>query len=146
MTLTVAMYLTYLLICVPLTIWVATTLGRNGSLFLLDVFAGNADLAAAVNRLLVVGFYLVTLGFMTLFLRASSEVQNLQSLIEQLSAKLGVVMLVLGALHMINVRVFTSMRRRHLDGENQPKAPYFPPNPAFSPNPTFSAVPPTTTR
>ena len=62
---TVTTYVVYLLVAVPLTIWVATTLSRNGRVFLEDVFAGNEGLADAVNRLLVVGFYLLNLGFVS---------------------------------------------------------------------------------
>ena len=109
---TVATYLGYLALAVPLTIWVATTLSRNGRVFLADVFDGNAELAGAVNRLLVVGFYLLNLGFVTLFLRVGAEVLTVRALIEVLSVKLGIVMLVLGVLHFLNVFAFNAIRRR----------------------------------
>jgi len=109
---TVATYLIYLLIAVPLTIWVARTLSRNGRIFLVDVFHGNEDFADAVNRLLVVGFYLVNLGFVTLFLRSDAAVLDARGVFEQLSVKLGIVMLVLGGLHLVNVWVFNAIRRR----------------------------------
>ena len=48
---TVGTYVVYLLITVPLTVWVATTLSHNGRVFLEDVFAGNDALANAVNNL-----------------------------------------------------------------------------------------------
>jgi hypothetical protein len=110
---TVLTYLTYLAVTVPLTVWVATTLSRNGRVFLVDVFAGNVALADAVNRLLVVGFYLVNLGFVTLYLRVDREVADLQEMFEVLSVKLGIVMLTLGVLHFANVYVFNAIRRRH---------------------------------
>jgi cytochrome b561 len=109
---TVMTYLIYLLIAVPLTIWVARTLSRNGRIFLVDVFHGNEDFADAVNRLLVVGFYLVNLGFVTLFLRTDSAVVDARGVFEELSVKLGVVMLVLGGLHLMNVWIFNAIRRR----------------------------------
>src|SRR5262245_26267549 len=112
MTWTVATYLTYLLVAVPLTIWVATTLSRNGRVFLDDVFAGNDDLADAVNRLLVVGFYLLNLGFVLLYLRAGEPVFSLRGLVEGVSAKVGLVMLLLGFVHFCNVYVFNAIRRR----------------------------------
>ena len=92
----VTTYLIYLLVAVPLTIWVARTLSRNGRIFLVDVFHGNEDFADAVNRLLVVGFYLVNLGFVTLFLRSGTAVVDARGVFEQLSVKLGIVMVVLG--------------------------------------------------
>ena len=109
---TVATYLGYLLVAVPLTVWVAATLSRNGRVFLADVFEGNEALADAVNRLLVVGFYLLNLGFVTLYLRVESSVGSLTELFETLSVKDGVVMLVLGVVHFCNVLVFNSIRRR----------------------------------
>lgn len=109
---TVATYLAYVLIAVPITIWVASTLSRNGRVFLADVFHGEAGLADAVNRLLVVGFYLINLGFVMLYVRAGGEVVDLTGLLETLSVKIGVVMLVLGVIHFANVLVFSSMRRR----------------------------------
>jgi len=112
MTWTVATYLAYLLTAVPITIWVATTLSRNGRVFLADVFHGEEGLPDAVNTLLVVGFYLINLGFVMLYLRGGGEVTDLTGLLETLSVKIGVVMLVLGVIHFVNVMVFSSMRRK----------------------------------
>jgi hypothetical protein len=112
MTWTVATHLAYLLIAVPITIWVASTLSRNGRVFLTDVFRSEEGLADAVNRLLVVGFYLINLGFVMLFVRSGGEVTDLDGLLETLSVKIGVVLLVLGVIHFVNVMVFSSMRRK----------------------------------
>lgn len=112
MTWTVATYVAYLLTAVPITIWVASTLTRNGRVFLADVFGREEGLADAVNTLLAVGFYLINLGFVMLYLRAGGEVVDLTGLMETLSVKIGVVMLVLGVIHFVNVMVFSSMRRK----------------------------------
>ena len=112
MNYTVATYIAYLLTAVPITVWVASTLSRNGRVFLTDVFHGEDGLADAVNRLLVVGFYLVNLGFVMLYLRGGGDVTDLTGLLETLSVKIGVVMLVLGVIHFVNVMVFSSMRRK----------------------------------
>ena len=66
-------YLAYLLLAIPLTIWVARTLYKNGLIFLIDSFLGNEPLAESVNHLLVVGFYLVNLGFVSLALRSGGK-------------------------------------------------------------------------
>ena len=109
---TSATYVAYLLITVPLTIWVAMTLTRNGQVFLEDVFADTPDLAHAVNKLLVVGFYLLNLGFVLLYLRSDDLVSTLSQMLESLSGRVGIVMLVLGAIHFFNIYVFNSIRRR----------------------------------
>ena len=112
MTWIAATYLGYLLVAVPLTIWVARVLSTNGRVFLADVFADKEGLADAVNALLVVGFYLLNVGFVLLFLRTGAEVASLRELLEVLSRKVGVVMVVLGVLHFANVYVFNAIRRR----------------------------------
>jgi hypothetical protein len=109
---TAATYVAYLLVTVALTIWVARTLSRNGQVFLEDVFEDRLDLANAVNKLLVVGFYLLNLGFVLLYLRSGHPVSTLSQMLESLSARVGIVMLVLGAVHFLNIYVFNSIRRR----------------------------------
>ena len=112
MTITVFTYITYLAISIALTIWVAHTLFKNGQVFLNDVFRGNEPLAKSVNHLLVVGFYLINLGFITKALRIRYPVDSTQVGVEALANKIGTVLLVLGAMHFCNLYVFSRMRRR----------------------------------
>jgi hypothetical protein len=80
-------YLMYLVITIALTIWVARTLFKNGKVFLVDIFHGNKDLADSVNNLLLVGFYLINIGYAVYTLQVSYNIINLQQLIESLSLK-----------------------------------------------------------
>ena len=123
MTPTVWMYLLYLTISVTLTIWVAKTLHKNGRIFLVDSFAGNDALADSVNHLLVVGFYLINIGYVSLALRYGDKPENLQGVLETLSTKVGVVLLVLGGMHFFNLYVFSKMRRRALLHKAPPPLP-----------------------
>ncbi|MEV6397817.1 hypothetical protein AB0M39_24100 [Streptomyces sp. NPDC051907] len=124
MDLTVVAYVVYLLISVALTVWVARTLSRNGRIFLADVLKGNEKLAEAVNHLLVVGFYLVNLGFVALYLKAAEAVADARGLFEALSVKIGVVLLVLGVMHLANVFVLNKIRRRGvMEREQLPPVP-----------------------
>lgn len=116
MTPVVWTYLAYLLISVGLTVWVARTLHVNGRIFLVDCFHGNAALADSVNHLLVVGFYLVNVGFVTLALKFGVDVGDLRGGVETLSTKVGLVLLVLGAMHFFNLAVLATCRRRALVG------------------------------
>ncbi len=100
-------YLSYLAISIPLTVWVARTLHKSGRIFLVDAFLGNEPLADSINHLLVVGFYLINIGFVSLALKSDDKPENLQGVLEVLSTKVGTVLLVLGAMHFFNlVRVF----------------------------------------
>lgn len=109
---TVVAYVIYLVVSVALTVWVARTLSHHGRVFLADVLRGNEKLADAVNHLLVVGFYLVNLGFVALYLSDDDTVVDTRGVFEALSAKVGVVLLVLGVMHLVNVYVLNRIRRR----------------------------------
>src|SRR5919112_5495134 len=110
MTIGISTYLIYLAVSIALTIWVARTLHKNGRVFLVDVFHGNEALADSVNHLLVVGFYLINFGYVTLALRLGYQVETAQEGIEALSWKVGLVLIVLGTMHFLNLLIFTRIR------------------------------------
>ena len=111
---TFATYLVYVTLSVLLTIWVAHTLSKNGLPFLEDVFRTNPAIAASVNHLLVVGFYLLNLGFISFNLKLGMAVHTPAEALEVLSQKVGLVLLVLGGMHFLNLWVFHQMRHRTL--------------------------------
>jgi hypothetical protein len=118
--LTVWTYLFYLAISIALTVWVARTLHKNGRIFLVDSFLGNEPLADSVNHLLVVGFYLVNVGFVSLALKYGDKAVDAQTGLEILSSKVGLVLVVLGAMHFFNLYVFSKLRRRALLQRSSP--------------------------
>jgi hypothetical protein len=118
-------YFAYLLISIALTVWVARTLHKNGRIFLVDAFHGNTDLADSVNHLLVVGFYLINVGYIALALKTQAQLNTLREVIEMESVKIGVVLLILGAMHFFNILVFAKMRRH--------RTPLPPPMPPLQP-------------
>ena len=107
-----ATYLLYLAISVALTVWVARTLSTNGRVFLVNSFESDERLADSVNHLLVVGFYLINMGYVTLALKLGDKPVTTQEAIEFLSTKVGLVLLVLGAMHFFNVFVIAKWGKR----------------------------------
>src|SRR5271170_6203962 len=120
----VVTYVIYLLISVALTVWVARTLYMRGAIFLVDAFHGNSELADSVNHLLVVGFYLINIGFVSLALKTGATVVTSRTAIELLSDKMGMVLLVLGGMHFLNLFVFSRIR-----SHSDPRRPLAPPPP-----------------
>jgi hypothetical protein len=116
-------YSLYAAITIPLTLFVSRTLSRNGRHFLVDVFKGNDDLAAAVNQLLVVGFYLLNLGFVSFFLTSKREINSTRVALEVLSTKVGTVAIAIGIVHFCNIWVFNAYRNRALHPAPKPYTP-----------------------
>jgi hypothetical protein len=114
MNIVVTSYAAYLTISIAVTVWVARTLHKNGRIFLVDAFHGNQPLADSVNHLLVVGFYLVNVGFVALALKFGIRPTEVPEAVEALSTKIGWVLLILGAMHFFNLAVFAKMRNRAL--------------------------------
>ncbi len=115
-------YAVYALVSLGLTVQLARLLSKSGRVFLEDVFKDQPDLASAVNRLLVVGFYLVNFGYACLLLEGGAA-YTVRDSIETLAAKLGWLLLSLAAMHFMNMFVFHVVRRRALRSASLPVAP-----------------------
>ena len=123
MTIGLSTYLIYVAISIALTIWVGRTLHKNGRVFLVDVFHSNEALADSVNHLLVVGFYLINFGYVSLALKLGYAIETAEQSVEALSVKIGMVLLVLGGMHLFNLFVFSRMRRRATAHHQPPVGP-----------------------
>ena len=129
MDLRVIDYFVYLAASIVLTVWVGNTLFRNGRPFLVSVFQ-EPGLADSVNRLLVVGFYLINLGAAALLINTGGAPGSFADMIQETVTRLGVVLLVVGAMHFFNLLVFRYIRRP-LRTRAAPPAP----PPAYQPAP-----------
>jgi hypothetical protein len=104
-------YVTYLAIGVTLTAWVGRALHRHGGPCLADAL-GSAELAESVNRLLVVGFHLVGLGGVALLLQVDGALATPADVVRAVAIRLGLVLLLLGALHLVNMLALHRLGRR----------------------------------
>jgi len=109
-------YLIYVAVSLAVTIWVGQSLHGNGRIFLVENFQGREKLADSVNHLLLVGFYLVNIGFVCLALRYGDKPTDLVGAVEFLSTKIGIVIVVLGAMHFFNVRMLVHFRQSPIFG------------------------------
>jgi hypothetical protein len=110
----IATYLIYLALSLGITYWVGQTLHRNGRVFLVENFHGQEALADSINHLLLVGFYLVNIGFVALALRYGTKPTDLVGAFEFLSTKVGLVVVILGFMHFTNMRLLVRYRTSKL--------------------------------
>ena len=132
----ISVYVTYALVSISLIAWLAHTLFKNGAVFLRDVFHDRAELADSVNRLLVIGFYLMNLGYAFLLLR-SPVADTAVDAIEALTTKLGALLVSLAVLHFANLFVFYKIRERSSRSHTPPVRPQ-----TRMPNPVPNWMPP----
>jgi hypothetical protein len=119
----IAVYGVYVVVAIGLTAWLARTLFNSGTAFLHDVFVDRPQLAEAVNRLLVVGFYMLNLGYALYILRTSGGLGGFEA-VQFLVNRLALLLVTLALLHFVNVFVFGRIRgRRELRDMPRPIAP-----------------------
>jgi len=111
MIVTVA-YILYLAIAIAFTVWVARTLSGNGEVFLVECFGHDEVLAKSTNHLLVVGFYLMNLGFIFLALQFGKPPATVPDMVIFLSSKVGLAVLVLGMMHFFNMHAIATFGRK----------------------------------
>jgi hypothetical protein len=119
-------YAAYLGISLLLTIAVGWALARSGRVFLTSAF-GDERLAGAVSRLLVVGFYLLNLGFVALTVSTSGQISSGRQAFGVLFSKVGAELLVLGVLYLAAIALITRFRRRQRLGSSPAPSPAPPP-------------------
>jgi len=103
-------YVAYLCIGVGLTLLVGQVLYRSGGPFLADVLRDRA-LADSINRLLVVGFYLIGLGGGALLLLVDTSLASAADVVRTVVVRTGLLFLVLGGLHLVNLAALRRIRR-----------------------------------
>ncbi len=115
-------HLIYIAVAVPLTVWLAMTLYRNGDLFLADVMGDREALAKALNNLLVTGFFMLNMGWALLLLRDQPATTTAEAT-QALANRLGLLLVSLGVIHFINLWVFERIRRGRRAEDTPPVPP-----------------------
>lgn len=132
-------YAVYVAISLAITIWVGRTLNKNGRVFLVENFEGQEALADSINHLLLVGFYLVNIGFISLALRYGQKPSDAVGAVEFLSTKIGLVIVVLGFMHFFNMNMLVKFRRSKLFKALGPKGSE---TPSAAPNAAWMSTSP----
>ena len=108
-------YLVYLSLSIFITIFVARTLSKNGLAFLVEGFKGNEALAVSTNHLLVVGFYLLNIGFVMQRMVTNTRIDSFEQMIVYQTSSLGVVLFVLALAHFFNMYVIYRLGKSGLE-------------------------------
>lgn len=107
-------YIIYLPITFYITIFVGKICYQNGEVFILKLIQDEAT-AKAVNKLLLIGYYLLNLGFAALTLSNWSKIALWQELIEVLCTKLGQIILLLGIMHVNNILIIQFFAKKQIN-------------------------------
>ena len=105
-------YIIYLFITYMITVHVGLAFYRNGRVYILGLLEGDEALTNFINRLLLVGYYLLNLGYVLLTIQSWKTVNTWTEMLEGISQKTGKIMLILAVIHFCNMMVIWLIRRR----------------------------------
>jgi hypothetical protein len=111
-------YMIYLPIVIALTVLVTQFLFKNSKTFMIDIFHQKEDIAMATNSLFKIGFYLLNIGF-ALCIIEFYRIETLESLVVDMSEKIGKFSIYLGIMMLLNLLLFLKGRKHAINKEKQ---------------------------
>lgn len=106
-------YLIYLPIIVFITVKVGWLFYKNGEIFLYAIFE-NASLVKSLNKILLVGYYLINIGYSFGVIAFWAKINSMQSMIESLATVIGTIILSLAIMHYNNIIILKFIAKRKL--------------------------------
>lgn len=111
-------YIIYLAITYFITVHVGLRFYRNGEVYILNLLHGDKKLTAFINRILLVGYYLLNLGYVTLTISTWEKVNTWAEMFTSISFRTGKIILTLGVIHYLNMAVILLISFRHRSAVN----------------------------
>jgi hypothetical protein len=96
-------YIIYLVITYLITAWVGKILYKNGRHYILAVLKNDEQLTDIINKILLVGYYLMNLGYATIMLSFWKTISSFAELIASVGTMTGKIVLSLAVMHYINM-------------------------------------------
>ncbi len=105
-------YLIYLPITTIITLWVGYILYKNGEPFILKQFNNDRETTLLINRILLVGYYLINLGYCFWIVSQWKTLDSVKIMLNSLSETIGIIVLGLGLMHYLNILVLSIIGKR----------------------------------
>jgi len=96
-------YFIFLFFSFFITIKIGWVLFKNGEVYLLEIFNHQKAYVKSINKLLLIGYYLINLGKAAIEINYWENITSLSKLIKVVGNKLGNLLLLLAIMHFINV-------------------------------------------
>jgi len=106
-------YIIYLLITWLVTVRIGFLFFRNGRVYILGLLQGDVSLTDFINKILLVGYYLVNLGYAALMISCWSEVHNWLEMLTSITTMTGRILLTLSVMHYINMALILLIKYHH---------------------------------
>ena len=107
MNLNIIGYLIYLSLTSIIIIKVGKLCYDNGNIFVSQLIPNHEELCHQINKTLLIGYYLLNLGYCAMTIISWEKIQTTNQLIEIIATKSAINILTIGFMHYINIILLT---------------------------------------
>ena len=107
MNLNIIGYVIYLLITTFIIINVGKICYRNGNIYVAQLIPEHEDLCQKTNQVLLIGYYLLNLGYCAMTLISWDKIISYPQLVEVISIKTATIICIIAILHYFNIYIIT---------------------------------------
>jgi len=107
MNLNIIGYLIYLIITTIIIIKVGRICYQNGNIFVSELIPNQEDLCHKINQILLIGYYLLNLGYWAMTLISWEKILSFNQLIEVIAFKSALIICTIAVMHYINIIILT---------------------------------------
>lgn len=116
----IAGYCIYLFFTFTIIVYVGQLCYKNGKVYSLQIFKGDIDLTNNTNNILLLCYYLFNLGYCLITIYSWQTLYSWKECINSVSIKAGLILMSLGALHLMNITIllFISHKQKYFSHQN----------------------------
>jgi hypothetical protein len=100
-------YTLYLLITTIIILKVGNTCYINGNIFVSELLPNQKDLCHKINQILLVGYYLLNIGYCATTIISWEKILTFHQLIEIISIKSAIIISTIAIMHYVNIILIT---------------------------------------
>lgn len=100
-------YFIYLIITTFIILKVGKVCYKNGNIFVSELIPNHLDLCQKINQILLLGYYLLNIGYCSMTLISWEKILSASQLIEAIAIKTAIIVFIISALHYTNIIIIT---------------------------------------
>jgi hypothetical protein len=107
MNLNILGYFIYLSITIFIILKVGKICYKNGNIYVAELIPNHADLCQKINQVLLLGYYLLNIGYCAMTLISRQKIISSAQLIETIGTKTAIIVFIISVLHYLNIIILT---------------------------------------
>jgi len=107
MNLNIIGYFIYLSITILIILKVGKICYENGNIFVSELIPNHADLCQKINQILLLGYYLLNIGYCAMNLISWEKILSINQLIEVIALKTAIIIFIISLMHYTNIIILT---------------------------------------